>query len=176
MKWKPGYLLTAGLLVSLAFITTGCPDVCCNTARGGGSILIDDGSVKAPHKATFGFQMVCKKDANGVPVVTGQLEYQDHRPWNAMSVSFHGTLNEPLDATDAMGVAIECGPKTGAFKGTYRPQPESLGAGGTFMVEVEDVGKEGPSDGDKFRISVQDGVFAGYAQSGTLAGGNIKTF
>lgn len=176
MMRKPGYLLTAGLIASLAFITTGCPDVCCNTARGGGSILIDDGSLKTPHKATFGFQMVCKKDANGVPVATGQLEYQDHRPWGTKSVSFHGTIGEPADATDAMGIPIECTGKKGAFKGTYRPQPESIGAGGTFTVEVEDMGKEGPSDGDTFKITIYDGVFAGYTQSGTLSGGNIKTF
>lgn len=176
MTWKPGYLLTAGLILSLAVITTGCPDVCCNTARGGGSILIDDGSVKAPHKATFGFQMVCNKDANGDPVVSGQLEYQDHRPWNGMSVSFHGALKQAAESTDSMGVPIECAGKKGSFAGTYKPQPASIGAGGTFIVEVEDLGKEGPSDGDTFKITVLDGVFAGYAQSGTLAGGNIKTF
>ncbi len=176
MMRKPGYLLTAGLIVSLAFITTGCPDVCCNTARGGGSILIGDGSAKTPHKATFGFQMVCNKDANGNPVVSGQLEYQDHRPWKGKSVSFHGVLKDPADATDSMGVPIECLGKKGAFKGTYKPQPASLGEGGSFTVEVEDLGKEGPSDGDTFKITVHDGAFAGYYQFGTLAGGNIKTF
>ena len=176
MNWRPGNLILAGLIASLAFLTTGCPDVCCNTARGGGSIVINDGSSKTPHKATFGFQMVCKKDANGIPVASGQLEYQDHRPWNGLSVSLHGVLNNPSEFTDPAGVPVECTGKKGAFKGTYRPQPESLGAGGTFSVEVEDLGKEGPSDGDTFKITVLDGVFAGYTQSGALAGGNIKTF
>lgn len=183
MTWKPGYLLTAGLIVSLAFITTGCPDVCCNTARGGGSIVIDN-NAKPPHKATFGFQMVCKTNANGDNVVSGQLEYQDHRPWtnpcikNAVpvSVSFHGVLTDPAEFTDSTGTPIECTGKKGAFRGTYKPQPESLGSGGSFTVEVEDLGKEGPSDGDTFKITVIDGVFGCYSQSGTLAGGNIKTF
>ncbi len=195
MNWKPGYLLTAGLIVSLAFITTGCPDVCCNTARGGGSIVIGNPDQKPPHKATFGFQMVCKKNANGDNVVSGQLEYQDHRLWTKtdcspdrnpvldengnpvmLSVSFHGVLTDPADFTDPSGTPIECTGKKGAFKGTYKPQPESIGPGGTFTVEVEDLGKEGPSDGDFFKITVEDGVFGCYSQSGYLAGGNVKTF
>ncbi len=182
MNWRPGYLLTAALIVTLAFITTGCP---CTTARGGGSILIADNSAKTarsenaktPHKATFGFQMVCQKDANGEPVVSGQLEYQDHRPWNGKSVSFHGAVTGQAEFLGPDGKAIECPTdRQAAFSGKYTPQPESIGEAGTFTVQVEDAGKDGPSEGDTFTISLSGGIFDGYQQSGTLVGGNVKTF
>lgn len=183
MNWKPGYLLTAGLIALLAFITTGCP---CTTARGGGSILIQDDTATTlrnenaktpPHKATFGFQMVCKKDANENPCVSGQLEYQDHRPWKGKSVSFHGVVLSQAKFIGPDGKEVEVPTdKQAAFGGTYKPQPESLGEGGTFVVQVEDAGKDGPSEGDTFKVTLCDGVFDGYTQSGTLVGGNVKTF
>ncbi len=177
-----GALLMIGLLAGCEVdggITTpgGVPleslALCCNTARGGGSILITEPS-GATHKATFGFQMVCRMDATGNPVVTGQFEYQDHAAKDAkgkpMNVSIHGVANKE-------GLVIgECTPTKGGFTGTYKPQPEGLGEGGTFRVAVEDKGKPGPSDGDTFTIYLESGVFAGYYQSGTLAGGNVKTF
>lgn len=196
MNRKYRLIVVAGLL-AIGFLTSGysgCDpgvldggptlpdgvtpgDLCCNTARGGGSILIGDQS-SVPHKATFGFQVTCKADAQGNPVVTGQLEYQDHRPWtnpnipNAVpvSVSFHGV------AKDQGYVIGECTAKKGGFTGTYKPQPESLGEGGKFHVAVEDTGERGPSAGDTFTIAIETGVFAGYIQTGTLAGGNIKAF
>ncbi len=176
MNWKPGYLLTAGLIVLLAFITTGCP---CTTARGGGSILIADNekNPKTPHKATFGFQMVCTQQPGEDPCVSGQLEYQDHRPWKSKSVSFHGVLTGQTPFIGPDGQPLEVtNENQAAFAGTYKPQPESLGEGGTFVVQVQDFGKKGPSDGDTFSITLCGGVFDGYTQSGSLVGGNIKTF
>lgn len=198
MNRKSGLMAIAACLLAIGFLAAGCeldggvgtglpegvvlpPGValedlalCCNTARGGGSIQITEPS-GATHKATFGFQMTCKKDAEGRPVVSGQLEYQDHRPWTngngvPVSVSFHGISKD-------QGYAVgECTPKKGGFTGTYKPQPESLGEGGNFYVAVEDKEKPGPSNGDTFTIAIQSGVFAGYSQTGTLSGGNIKAF
>lgn len=167
-------VLTAASLVAVALLATGCPDVCCNTARGGGSIAIDDGAGKS-HKATFGFQLVCKPtDDPLAPKVSGQFEYQDHAAKSAkgkpMNVSIHGV------ATAAGHSASQCSSTQGVFTGTYKPQPENLGAGGTFTVSVEDKGKPGLSDGDTFMLELTDGIFAGYTAQGTLQGGNIKTF
>ena len=167
-------VLVGGSLVAIALMTAGCPDLCCNTARGGGSILIADPG-GGSHKATFGFQLVCKPtDDPLAPKVSGQFEYQDHAAKDAkgkpMNVSIHGVAKAAGESDP------QCTSTQAVFVGDYRPQPESLGAGGRFTVSVEDKGKPGLSDGDTFMLVLEGGVFNGYSSQGTLAGGNIKTF
>lgn len=181
-------LATASAAAAIALMAAGCEEdpgggvsgpemtLCCKTARGGGSIVITDPG-GASHKATFGFQLVCaQSDDPAAPRVSGQFEYQDHRPWKksggtkAQSVSLHG------EATDVPLVEVGvCTATHAEFTGTYRPQPGNVGPGGNFLVKVDDLGKPGPSDGDTFSIELIGGVFDGYKTNGVLAGGNIKT-
>ena len=165
--------LTAASIVAVALLTTGCPDVCCNTARGGGSIVIREGDQS--RKATFGFQLVCKPTDNPeAPKVSGQFEYQDHGAKDAqgrpMKLSIHGV------ATGAGYTETQCSSNQGMFTGTYKHQPENSGLPGTFTVSVVDNGQPGPSDGDTFALLLtRDGATV-YEAQGTLTGGNIKTF
>lgn len=176
MNRRVRIVLIAGSLVAVVLLTTGCPNVCCNTARGGGSIAIDDGNGKS-HKATFGFQLVCKpNDDRSEAKVSGQFEYQDHAAKDAkgkpMNVSIHGVATAAGETGEN---EPQCSSTQGMFKGTYKPQPENLGAGGEFTVSVEDKGKPGLSDGDTFSLVLTGGVFGGYEAQGTLVGGNITT-
>lgn len=176
MNRRLGIVLTAASIVAVALLTTGCPDVCCNTARGGGSLAIADGPGKS-HQATFGFQLVCKPTADPeAPEVSGQFEYQDHGAKDGrgkpMRVSIHGV------ATSAGYTETQCSSTQGMFMGTYKPQPEVAGYSGepgNFSVAVVDNGQPGVSDGDTFTLVLSGGPFDGYSAQGTVAGGNIKT-
>lgn len=147
--------------------------LCCATARGGGSITItDQGDKKGPRKATFGFQLVCEKtDDPMAPRVKGQFEYQDH----VKKVSIHAAPDSVLEIDKTL-----CTGKHAEFSGEYRPQPArpdlENGGKGAFTIKVDDNGKRGPSDGDKFFLELKGGVYDKYVVEGTLTGGNIKAF
>jgi hypothetical protein len=115
-------------------------------------------------KATFGFNMHFVPNETGTPTIKGQFQYADHGGWeNYAKVSFHGVP----DSFSGEGNVYE-------GIGSYTSQPKTLGVGGTFVVRVEDQGQTGPSTSDYLSITLHDGVFDGYSNSGNLKGGNIQ--
>lgn len=169
--------MTAAEIATLRSMAMDTPAVektlCCATARGGGSITItDQGDKKGPRKATFGFQLVCEKsDDPMAPRVKGQFEFQDH----VKKVSIHAAPDSVLEI-----LASQCTGKHAEFRGVYRPQPPRQDlpdeGKGTFIVKVDDGGKRGPSEGDKFYLKLESGAHANYEVEGTVSGGNIRTF
>ncbi len=195
MNRKFLFVLIAVSIGALGLFGLGC-EMCCNSSQGSGSITIADATPGAGiHKATFSYRVECIGSYSDAPdavrTVKGRLEYQDHRSWKnadgkVLNVSVHGAVNDVLDTEPVVTAPTYTGdpnrddycsvlkPGVAMFKGTYRPQPVSLGEGGEFTVMVEDKGKAGPSSEDTFEIELTSGVFKGYKQSGVLAGGNIK--
>jgi len=159
------------VLVAVALALTSCEN-----ATGGGWIpALNDPAAKA----TFGFTMHCKDDADGIATVTGSLEFHDPSVTitapngKPMSLGIHGV-------TDASGVAFSCSALdqlfgNGPYMGTYTPQPATLGAGGSFTLTIQDNGTKGPSKDDVLMLTLSGGVFGGYSNSGTLGGGQITT-
>jgi hypothetical protein len=152
------------VLVAVALALTSCEN-----ATGGGWIpaLNDPGA-----KATFGFTMHCKDDADGIATVTGSLEFHDPSVTmtapngKPMSLGIHGVTDafSPLSCStlDVFG--------NGPYRGTYTPQPATLGAGGSFTLSIQDNGTKGP---DVLSLALVGDVFGGYSNSGTLGGGQI---
>ncbi len=160
------WLRFVGLVVVVALFLTSC-----TTASGGGWIPSAEG-IEAG-KATFGFNFKCK-DTTGdggetVPVVSGQLQYNDH----PADVRFHGevpNLPIPIVATcaelrellDEIGVGRfleflfghfeEEGDGATAFLGLARRQPS--GEEGIFFVLAGDAGE--PGENDAFCIGLVD--------------------
>jgi len=153
----------------LAFMSAGC-----YKATGGGWIQSANGSVNA----SFGFSVMCNTftQNDGTPAAElygGQLE------WHDGPVAFHGDV-ESFDIAVIHGVrcqdvratlASRGGPMQ--FGGTYRPQ--NGGAAGTFFATVIDNGSP-TATGDFVQIDLFDGEYGGYANAGTLQGGNIQVF
>ncbi len=112
-------------------------------------------------RATFGFQFKCD------PVVSGQLQYNDHD-----GVRIHGVADSSHHSicTDFVN--------SGVYEGDYTLQGKK-GPGGTFVVKVEDAGEPGASSGDYFSIKLCNGDSCEtdtpwYSAEGTLGGGNIQ--
>ncbi len=118
-------------------------------------------------KATFGFNLHFVPNETGA-TIKGQFQYTDHGcRWNDYKVRFHGVVAD----LDLLPFGMAYG---GDYEGDYRPQPKTLGDGGTFVLTVEDQGQPGPSTSDYVTINLVGGVFAGYSNAGNLKGGNIK--
>jgi hypothetical protein len=158
---------TAALFAMFALFTGGC-----YKATGGGYIP----SMTGADKASFGFAVMCRTDLqNGIPEAVfyeGQLE------WHDGPVRFHGDaepdfLRFPGRCQDVrqMMLASRGGPLQ--FNGTYKPK--SGGEGGVFFATVVDMGTPG-GNGDVITIELFDGEYHGYANAGTLQGGNIQVF
>ncbi len=207
MNRKLCMVIAAGLIAGLSLFVVGC-EMCCNSSKGSGSMLITDPVTNETHKATFNYRVECvgsyseAKDA--VRKVSGRIEYQDHGLWkNAkgkpLTVRFHGSIDNVVDTREASDYLIAAAfqrdnyydflppnvlqdqvicsttaPNLAIFRGQYRPQPQTAGAGGVVTVMVMDNGKPGPSADDRFEVILTGGVFDGYRQRGVLAGGDIK--
>jgi hypothetical protein len=147
-------------VVGLGTIVLGA--VGCRTVRGGGWIVGRNGG-----KATFGFQLVCNQQTNGV---SGQIDFQDPSD----GVRIHGVATQtPFDNCLPEGQIFS---GAGEFYGTCRPQSTNAGPGGYFHVFIDDNGKPGPSPDDVFEIDMTGGVYDGYFNEGTLGGGNVTAF
>ena len=129
---------------------------------GGGWI---ESAEDADSRASFGFNLnAIDEDGDGIAdTAKGNLLYHD----------------------DAAGVKVRCevtsgghiqeGEDTfGVLVGTYTPQPNSLGEGGTFEALVLDAGEGALSGGDSIEIHLIGGVHADYSNAGSLGGGNIQ--
>jgi hypothetical protein len=147
----------------------GCADV-----TGGGSIP----SANDPgREARFAFVMHCRDTASG-RVVTGNLEYHDQSfaatasNGDAAELRIHAEpVDFPFDGTCADLAAAF--PGVAVYSGSYIPQPPDLGPGGTFVLLVQDNGEQGPAKVDGFSVSLTDGIFDGYSNTGTLNRGQI---
>lgn len=146
--------MVRGRIVVLGALAVVLATAC--EARGGGWLISDTGS----GKATFGFEMECDPDTGEL---TAQVQYVD-RP---AGVAIHGvtSANEFFCFEDAT---------FGTFSGTYTAQPRTAGDGGTFFVTYADNGEPGVSAGDEFSIELIGGVYDGYANGGTIGGGNVQ--
>lgn len=150
----------------------------CETFTGGGWI---ESSTDSAKKATFGFNFHCTDTVDGV-VITGDIQYQD-KAYTVTAPNGRGaklSVHAIADPTPLGGFTCEqldeladefLGDPTGLYTGTYTPQPPNLGDGGFFELFVQDLGKQGPSKEDIIAIELFGGVFDGYANIGTLAGG-----
>ncbi len=108
MNRKLCTLIAAGLIVGVSLFFVGC-EMCCNSSKGSGSMLITDPVTKETRKATFSYRVECvgsyedpDLNPNAVRKISGRLEYQDHGLWkNAggkkLSVSIHGSVDNVLD-------------------------------------------------------------------------------
>ncbi|MBT8248630.1 MAG: hypothetical protein KJN81_00080 [Acidimicrobiia bacterium] len=143
---KRSLLLIVVLAISL--LATGCK------VTGGGWITTQDGD-----KATFSFTYECDEG-----VARGQFTYH-HR---AEGVNVKGTF----DVDSCIDEDAEEDVLYGLFA-TYAPQPAKLGDGGVAEIYIVDDGE--PGTDDFFGIVLDDGVYDGYEESGTLGGGNIQT-
>jgi len=156
------------VLSIFALVLTGCEDF-----SGGGWIpALRDPSARA----TFGFSLHCSNTEGGV-AFTGSFEFHDHsvtvpRPNGQQAkLAIHGLLPSAVPGTSCEALDAVFG--AGVFLGTYTPQPPNLGPGGSFILQVQDNGKKGPSKEDVINVLLIGGVFDGYSNIGTLGGGQI---
>jgi hypothetical protein len=161
-----------GLVVIAALLNAGC-----YKATGGGWIPTSEIYITGGDRASFGFSAMCNTTTlpdgtTGAALYGGQLEWQDG------FVQFHGDV-EPFDFMVLPGrcqdvrsmLTSRGGPLP--FGGSYRPH--SGGDSGFFLCTVNDLGTPG-ANGDSIQIGLTDGEYAGYANAGTLEGGNIQVF
>lgn len=148
-------------VIGLALLGAGCRP---GKYTGGGWL---PSAVESKGKATFGFNLhAYDLDGDGrTDSWKGQFQYNDH----AAGVKFHGT---PTDG----GWPETYPPFVGYFIGVYEPRPGNVGPGGEFDAYIYDFDQDGEfNDGDYIDILVYSGVYANYANSGYLGGGNIKS-
>ncbi len=108
MNRKLCTFIAAGLVAAVSLIVAGC-EMCCNSSKGSGSMIITDPVTKEAHKATFSYRVECvgsyqdqSVNPNAVRKISGRLEYQDHGVWKTskgkkLSVSIHGSVDNVLD-------------------------------------------------------------------------------
>jgi len=155
-------------LFMLVLVLTSCEDF-----TGGGWIV----SASDPNrKAHFGFIFHCENLGDGAVGIRGSLQYNDtvtDQNGKPQKLSFHGVPNALVIGPGASCELFDAIFGDGRYTGDYTPQPQNLGAGGTFDIQIQDLGQKGPSKEDIFTISLSGGVFNGYSNSGTLEGGQI---
>ncbi len=161
------------LSVGLLMLTLVLPS--CFDATGGGWIV----SASDPNrKAHFGFSFHCT-DEEGATVVRGNLQYNDKaytvtaENGKPQGLSIKGALFDVIFGPPPLSCAFLQSFFGGRYSGDYLPQPQTLGPGGTFELQIEDLGQQGPSKEDVLTLSLTGGVFGGYSNSGTLEGGQI---
>ncbi len=123
MNRKLCTLIAAGLIVGVSLFLVGC-EMCCNSSKGSGSMIITDPLTGETRKATFSYRVQCvgsyedpEVNPNAVRKISGRLEYQDHGLWkNAdgkkLSVSIHGSVDNVVDTVvvaDEVAAAIMAG-------------------------------------------------------------------
>jgi len=148
----------------------------CFDATGGGWIV----SASDPNrKAHFGFSFHCT-DEDGATVVRGNLQYNDKaytvtaENGNPQKLSIHGVMRAVISGPPFLSSCANLQRFFGGhYSGDYVPQPQTLGPGGTFDLQIEDLGQQGPSKEDVLTLTLSGGVFGGYSNSGTLEGGQI---
>ncbi len=120
MNRKLCMVIAAGLIASLSLLVVGC-EMCCNSSKGSGSMLITDAATNTTHKATFSYRVECVGSYEdpainpaAVRKVSGRLEYQDHGLWknehkNVLRVAFHASIDNVVNTSEAVDYLIAAG-------------------------------------------------------------------
>jgi len=142
----------------------------CEKATGGGTITSDTGE----GKATFAFKGKCTNTTleNGdvVAEVKGQLQYNDREA----DVKFHAELGGTVRTDTATPCEdIQTNENVEQFLGVYRVSGGPKEGEGLVGLEVLDAGEPG-INGDQVGISLDEGLYDGYTNSGTVEGGNVQ--
>ncbi len=111
MNRKLCMMVAAGLIVGLSLFVVGC-EMCCNSSKGSGSMVITDLKTNESHKATFSYRVECvgsysDTDKSATRKISGRLEYQDHGVWTnpetkeELSVRLHAEIDNVVNTREA---------------------------------------------------------------------------